>query len=425
VTDPEFPGVSEFFVDEVAHSINLGRGTAAFRARRAWTWRANLPATRAALRDGRIDERRAGVLADALQHTTPGLARAVEADVLPGACDLAPAALRRRALALLAELDADAVDTRREEAERAADVRVSDAGDGMAALTADLRADDAAACFDLIDQLAHMARSDGDPRPIGQLRAAVLSMLVLRPADHGLAGARVELTVTACLDGLEGTSSRGGEVEGFTVTAAHLRDLLRRVGALGLTAPAGGSLAFALTDATGRLVATAIAADLARRAARGCAQHPRPADCTCPVLGPPSRPRRTGRPTPSSASSRPGTVDAGCPTAVSEPAGPTWTTCSRTDGAGRPPAPTCAARAGPTIGSRPSPVAGCSCWTLTGRCASPAGPASPARPGHPACARASGLHRQPVPMTRIRRRSERSSRTPVPRTTHGTAGRGS
>src|SRR4051794_22552461 len=44
-TEPEFPGVSEFFPDEVAHAINLGRGTAAFRTHRACTWRDSLPAT--------------------------------------------------------------------------------------------------------------------------------------------------------------------------------------------------------------------------------------------------------------------------------------------------------------------------------------------------------------------------------------------
>ena len=38
-TEPEFAGVSEFFPDEVAHAINLGRDTAAFRARRAHTVR--------------------------------------------------------------------------------------------------------------------------------------------------------------------------------------------------------------------------------------------------------------------------------------------------------------------------------------------------------------------------------------------------
>ena len=102
--------MSEFFPDELAHALNLGRGTAAFRARRAHTWRDNLPATYTALRRGELDDRRAGVLADALQHTTPELARAVEAVLLPEARDLSLARLRARALELLAELDATAVD---------------------------------------------------------------------------------------------------------------------------------------------------------------------------------------------------------------------------------------------------------------------------------------------------------------------------
>ena len=131
-TDPEFAGVSEFFPDEVAHAINLGRGTAAFRARRALVWRDNLPATFAALRRGEVDERRAGVLADALQGAAPELARAVEAVLLPEAGELSLARLRARALELLAELDADAVEERRAEAQRAADVRVYPTADGMA-----------------------------------------------------------------------------------------------------------------------------------------------------------------------------------------------------------------------------------------------------------------------------------------------------
>ncbi|MGY1802456.1 DUF222 domain-containing protein [Blastococcus sp. SYSU D00922] len=285
-SDPEFPGVSEFFPDEVAHAINLGRGTAAFRARRAWTWRESLPATFAALRRGDIDERRAGVLADALQHTLPALARTVEAALLPEAGDLSLARLRARALELLAELDATAIDERHREARRNADVRCRDAGDGMATLAVDLPADEAAACYDLIDQLATMAKADGDPRPIGQIRASIHSMRTLRPADNGLPGVTVHVAVTAALDGLEGTSARGGEVDGLPVTAAHVRELLRRIGALGLTTPEGGSLTFAITDPDGRLRATVSAADLTRRAAQGCAEHPS-TDCDCPVLDAP------------------------------------------------------------------------------------------------------------------------------------------
>ena len=285
-TGAEFAGVSEFFPDEVGHAINLGRGTAAFRARRAHTWRDALPATFCALHRGEIDERRAGVLADALQHTTDELARAVEAQVLPEAGDLSLAALRARALAVLAELDATAIDQRREEAKQAADVRAYGTGDGMATLAGDMTAEEAAACYDLIDQLATMAKADGDPRPIGQIRASIHSMLILRPADSGLPGVTVHLAVTAALEGLEGASTRGGEVNGFPITAAHLRDLLRRIGALGLTTPEGGSLTFALTDEHGRLLATVTAPELARLAKKGCPDHP-DTGCGCPVLGPP------------------------------------------------------------------------------------------------------------------------------------------
>ena len=69
----------------------------------------------------------------------------------------------------------------------------------------------------MIDALAKMAKADGDPRPIGEIRAAIMAMLILRPADHGQPGVTVQLAVTATLEGLEGTSTRGGEVNGFAV----------------------------------------------------------------------------------------------------------------------------------------------------------------------------------------------------------------
>ena len=217
----------------------------------------------------------------------------MEAAVLPGAGDLSLARLKARALELLAELDATAIDERHEQAKRAADVRTYATGDGMATLAGDMAADEAAACYDVIDQLARMAKADGDPRPIGRLRAAIHSMLILRPANSGLPGVTVNLAVAATLEGLEGTSTVGGEVNGFPISAAHVRELLRRVGALGLTTPEGGALTFALTDENGRLLATVTAAELARLAKRGCPEHPPgvghpDGDCDCPVLGLPA-----------------------------------------------------------------------------------------------------------------------------------------
>src|SRR4051812_34989466 len=65
----EFPGVSEFFIDELGAVLGVGRGTAAHKAARAFTWRDGLPATFAALRRGEVDERRGPDLAG-----TPGKA---------------------------------------------------------------------------------------------------------------------------------------------------------------------------------------------------------------------------------------------------------------------------------------------------------------------------------------------------------------
>ena len=111
--DAELPGVSEFFVPELAVTLNCGRITATKRARRAWTWQHSLPATFAALAAGEIDEPRAAALAEAVQHVAPGLARQVEARLLPQATGCSVGRLRSRAVALLVELDAAGTDERR------------------------------------------------------------------------------------------------------------------------------------------------------------------------------------------------------------------------------------------------------------------------------------------------------------------------
>ncbi|MBB3083993.1 DUF222 domain-containing protein [Geodermatophilus sabuli] len=102
--------MSEFFPAELAVVRNCGRGTASHLAQRAWVHREHLPATWSAMAAGGLDEPRAKVLADVLAHTSPRVARQIEARLLPEATQLSTGRLRRRALALLLELDADAVD---------------------------------------------------------------------------------------------------------------------------------------------------------------------------------------------------------------------------------------------------------------------------------------------------------------------------
>jgi hypothetical protein len=118
----EFAGVSEFFVDELAAVLGVGRGTAAHKAARAFTWRDGLPATFAALKRGDLDERRGQILADTLEHTRRALARRVEQVLLPEAGSLGFAALKRRIGEVLLELDAAWAEQNRQAAARRSDV---------------------------------------------------------------------------------------------------------------------------------------------------------------------------------------------------------------------------------------------------------------------------------------------------------------
>src|SRR4051812_31471005 len=275
--DGELPGVSDAFPAELSMVLNCGRGSAVWRARRAWVWITLLPRTFAALRRGELDERRAQELFDALQHADPELVPLVDAALAHETPSLLTvAALRRRALELLLELDPAAAEENRAQAQQDADVFVQPRTDGVATLGADLPADEAAEAYSVIDQLAVLAKADGDERPIRQLRTAIFSLLLRRPGTPWPA-VSAHLTITAALEALEGTASAPGEVNGFAITPAHLRELLARVGALGLPTPDGGSLTFALTDAQGRLLATVDLDQLQRLCRRGEGLGPPPA----------------------------------------------------------------------------------------------------------------------------------------------------
>ena len=272
-TEPEFPGVSESFPDELGIVLGVARGTAAHRLRRAWTWRHDLPLTFAALRRGELDERRAQIVADTLAHTRSALAHRVEEIVLPEAGGLTFSALKKRILAVLLELNPASAEENRKIAERNSDVWIQPGDDGRATLGAEMNAEEAAEAHEFINALALMAKKDGDARPSGQIRAEIYSLLV-RGAAIDAAGARADLTIVAALEALEGTSTQPAEVNGYAITPAHLAELLRRIGALGLAKPADGSLTFAITDADGALQATLSLADLQRAVTRGEGANP-------------------------------------------------------------------------------------------------------------------------------------------------------
>ncbi|TFV66226.1 UNVERIFIED_ORG: HNH endonuclease [Bacillus sp. AZ43] len=214
--------------------------------------------------------------------------------LLPQAAGLSSGRLRRRLVAAAIAADEEFAERRRIEAQRRAEVRVRPTADGMSVLATEAPVAVAAAMWSAIDSAAQLARTAGDDRPIGVLRAEAHAAMVLRPDDPGHPAFTGHVTVLAPLGALRpgGTAAVDGDlgpaVDGSPVTAAHLRELLTQLDALGVRAPAGGSLTLALTDDDGALLATTSPGELARRATRGCPAHGADADCSCPLLGPPA-----------------------------------------------------------------------------------------------------------------------------------------
>jgi Domain of unknown function (DUF222) len=197
---------------------------------RARVWAEDLPATWAALEAGRIDVRKAEVIADALGKHDPRLARAVEAEVLDRAGDLTVPQLRRLIIRTLHRLDPS---TMTERAQKSADnrfVRVEPAADGMAWLEAYLPVEDAAAIQNAVqaaaEAMTHATPDDG--RTDAQRQADALAQMGwlalatgrLGGCDCGqrLAnrhGRPVTVQVTVSISTLLGLEDQSGELAGY------------------------------------------------------------------------------------------------------------------------------------------------------------------------------------------------------------------
>ncbi|MGZ4509110.1 MAG: DUF222 domain-containing protein [Blastococcus sp.] len=318
--DDPLPEASEFFPDELALVLNCSRAAATTLAEVSTTLTERLPATWAALADGLLDWPRARTIAVELgwpaREVAPELVAEVEAAVLPVAGELSVKRLKATVQRELLSRDANAADRRRKQAERAADVTVHPVGDGMSELRALMPTPLAVASRAAVDAYAHMAKADGDPRPIGHLRVGVLGDLTLRPWDTSRPPVTAEVTIVAPLEALRSAAPFAppdlaaqhanrlpapvAEVSGQPITAAHVRELLAQLDSLcpgGLRAPTAGTLTVAITDADGGLRATVTRPELERLARRGCVEHG-PAPCECAVLDRPAPPGSRYRPTP-------------------------------------------------------------------------------------------------------------------------------
>lgn len=306
------PGTSEFLPDELAVVLNCGRPFAAGVLADAHQVVQRMPAVLTECAAGRLDWFRARVFADVLGTATDEVVAVVVPQVLPEAAGLSSGKLRNRLIAAAVAADEEFAERRRVEAERRAAVRLYPTADGMSALTTEAPSAVAAAMWSVIDQAAQLAATAGDDRPIGVLRAEAHAALVLRSWDTSRPAMTGHLTITAPLSALRPPAGAAGHpmtgqrtdeahcaasapacenlptLNGTPITTAHLRELAAQLGALGAQAPPGGTLAVALTDDHGALLATATAAELTRLAARGCPTHRQKGDCACPVLTAPA-----------------------------------------------------------------------------------------------------------------------------------------
>ena len=282
--------VSEFYPDELALILNCSRTAATQLWERSTTLRRRLPATWAALADGRLDWPRARTIAAVLgwpaRETPDTDLAAVEAIVLPQATGLSITRLRALVRAELIRADPAAADRRRIRAQRDADVSVRGLGDGMGEVRATMPMPEAAEVRAVADAHARALKERGDGRSIGELRSAALHGLVTRPWEERLTvSAHVE--VVASLDslasaaaGAPGAGAAPVLVDGEPVTAALARELLERLDGLcpgGLQAPTDGTLSLTVTDSDGRLLAAVTRRELESAVRRGEGLGPPPA----------------------------------------------------------------------------------------------------------------------------------------------------
>ena len=138
-----------------------------------------LLATHAALAEGRIDTRRAEVIADELRRHEPEVARLVEAEVRDKAEQLTVPRLRQAVRRALHRCAPGTMEQRSQEAASRREVRFTPAADGMAWLEAYLPAEDAAAVEAVVEAAAAAMKrqTPGDGRTKAQRRADALAQM--------------------------------------------------------------------------------------------------------------------------------------------------------------------------------------------------------------------------------------------------------
>lgn len=231
-------------VSEVRAALSLTRRAAESDVGLAWDLRERLPDVLAALREGRIDYRRACVFVRGTAHLCDEEAQAVASRALNQAEGRTTGQLRALIRRLCMEVDPAEAVRRYEEALADRKVVADPTESGTAKLTAsDLPPDRVSAVMDKITRIAQSLRAAGEERTVDQLRADVFLDLLEGGQAHRVLGTidvRVDLATLARLD------ENPAELEGFGPVVA---DIARQ-----MTERHGPQWRFTVTDGAGLAV---------------------------------------------------------------------------------------------------------------------------------------------------------------------------
>ncbi|HEY0486994.1 MAG TPA: DUF222 domain-containing protein [Mycobacteriales bacterium] len=177
--------VNEFAEDELSAALSISRMSARSRIDFALNLTGRLPETLRALREGRIGVATARVVVDGTGALSDQVASAVEATVVPWSEGRTPGAVRAAVTRSAIAADPAAAETRHVAAVATRRVELFTEPDGMAAVRAVLRADDALAVMDSLRTTAQTGATPGDGRTQSQ-RMADLFVDAFRDLGSGI-----------------------------------------------------------------------------------------------------------------------------------------------------------------------------------------------------------------------------------------------
>lgn len=164
---------------DIALAVHLGEGTVVARMSRAQALCVRAPRTFTAALEGKVGWGNAAQVADAVRDLRPETASALDAAVVGAAQRQNPRVFARTVRRASDRLHPTPVSVRHQEAACKRSVEIFPAADGMAHLNLYATAPMIHAIFARVTDTAKHARTTGDERTLGQLRADVTAALLL------------------------------------------------------------------------------------------------------------------------------------------------------------------------------------------------------------------------------------------------------